>query len=61
MRRCGGAALWWEVRNFNEEMFRFLLDSGAPMAYQREGVSILSCAYIEGDETIVEILRGSRN
>lgn len=61
MSRCGGAALWWAVRNFNQGMVRFLLDSGAPMAYQREGVSILSCAYIEGGEEIIEILRESRN
>ena len=60
MSRCGGAALWW-VRNFNQEMIRFLLNSGAPMAYQREGMSILSCAYIEGNKEIIKILRESRH
>lgn len=57
----GGATLWWAVRNFNQEMIRFLLDSGAPMAYQREGMSILSCAYIEGNKEIIKILRESRH
>ncbi|OJJ85331.1 ankyrin repeat domain-containing protein [Aspergillus glaucus CBS 516.65] len=61
MSRCGGATLWWAVRNFNQEMIRFLLDSGAPMAYQREGMSILSCAYIEGNKEIIKILRESRH